>query len=202
VPQTPHPRTTRRFAALVALFGWAATWSTAHAGESVEKSGDVLRLAIPAAAWTMTFRRDDNAGRRAFYKSFAANVLGTHVLKEIVDKERPDGTDDRAFPSGHASMAFQGAAFLHRRYGLRRAWWAYALSTYVGWTRVDADEHEAVDVAAGAAVGIASAFLLTQPNERGIALVPEIGGGYVGLRVSGTLWPGRDDVCFCSSRGR
>lgn len=181
----PRPRVRCAGLALIAML--AAPHLPAHAGDDVETSGDVLRVAIPAAAWALTFRRDDAEGRRGFYKSFAANVLGTYALKEIVDKQRPDGSGDNAFPSGHASTAFQGAAFLHRRYGVRDAWWAYALGTYVGWTRVDADEHDSSDVLAGAAVGIASSFLLNEPRNGDLAIVPEIGDGYVGLRVAGSL---------------
>jgi len=150
----------------------------------VEESGDVLRVAVPIAAWALTSHHDDPQGRRDFYESFAANVLVTYALKQVVDKERIDGSDDDAFPSGHASITFQGAAVLHRRYGIRRAWWAYALAAYTGWTRIDADEHDAADVLGGAAVGIASSFLLTQPGEQSVVLVPEFGPAYVGLRFS------------------
>jgi hypothetical protein len=156
-------------------------------GSSAEESGDVLRVAVPIAAWALTFHPDDPQGRRDFYESFAANVLATYALKQVVNKERIDGSDDNAFPSGHASTAFQGAAFLHRRYGIKRAWWAYALATYTGWTRIDAHEHDAVDVLGGAAIGIASSFLLTQRQEQGVVWVPEFGPGYVGLRFSLTL---------------
>ena len=110
--------------------------------DDVETSGSVLRAAIPAAAFALTFVEDDADGRQQFYRSFGANVLATLALKEVVNKSRPDGSDDDAFPSGHASMAFHGASFIHRRYGIRRAWPAYVLATYTGWTRLDADEHD------------------------------------------------------------
>lgn len=160
-----------------------AVCRTAAAG-SVEDSGGILRVAVPTAAWALTFHYNDPQGRRDFYQSFAANILATYALKQVVEKERIDGSDDDAFPSGHASTAFQGAAFLHRRYGLRRAWWAYALAAYTGWTRIDADEHDAADVLGGAAVGIASSFLLTQSREESVIWMPELGSDYVGLRFS------------------
>src|SRR5690606_19571455 len=140
--------------------------------------GDVLRVALPAAAFALTIKRDDRDGRRQFYRSFAANVGATLLLKEAVDKGRPDGTDDDAFPSGHASMAFQGAAFIHRRYGIRTAWPAYALATATGWTRIDADEHDEADVLAGAALGIAASFLLTDRwTPAGTTFIPVVGDG-------------------------
>ena len=108
-----------------------------HASDDTEAAGDVLRVAIPAAAYALTFKRDDREGRVQFYKSFGATVIATWALKETVDKDRPDGSDDDAFPSGHAATAFQGAAFIHRRYGIRDAWPAYVLASYTGWTRVE-----------------------------------------------------------------
>jgi membrane-associated phospholipid phosphatase len=148
-----------------------------------ETAGDVLRVAIPAAAFALTLKRDDREGRRQFYKSFGASVAGTWALKETVDKKRPDGTGDDAFPSGHAATAFQGAAFIHRRYGIRGAWPAYVLAGYTAWTRVDADEHDTADVLAGAAVGIASSFVLAKRRNVNVSALVE--RDTVGLRISG-----------------
>jgi len=155
----------------------------AHAGDGVETSGDLLRVAIPAFAAAMTYRRDDREGRRQFLRSFGANVGATWALQSAVDKETPDGTAHDAFPSGHASMSFQGAAFIHRRYGIRKAWPAYVLATYVGWTRVDAEHHDAADVAAGAALGIASSMLLTKRWED-LSVATVLGRDALGIRVS------------------
>ncbi len=156
-----------------------------RAGDDSETAGDVLRVAIPAAAFALTIKRDDRDGRMQFYKSFGATVVGTWVLKETVEKERPDGTGDDAFPSGHAATAFQGAAFIHRRYGIRDAWPAYVLATYTGWTRVDADEHDTADVLAGAAVGIASSFILAKRRNVNVTALAEPSTGTYGLRIAG-----------------
>lgn len=159
--------------------------AAAVAGEDAETAGDVLRVALPAAAFVLTVKRDDREGRRQFYRSFGATVATTWLLKETVDKERPDGQGDDAFPSGHASMAFQGAAFIHRRYGIRSAWPAYALAGFVAWTRVDSEQHDEADVLAGAGLGIASAFLLVERTE--VVVAPAFAPGYVGFTVTGTF---------------
>jgi membrane-associated phospholipid phosphatase len=151
-------------------------------GDSVEDSGHVLRVAIPVVAYGVAWRREDDEGKRQFLKAFAGTVATTVALKAAIDKERPNGEDDDAFPSGHAATAFAGAAFLHRRYGWREAWPAYALSAYVGWTRVDADEHEWEDVLGGAAVAIGWNWWLVEPRD-GVALVPIVDGDRVGLTV-------------------
>lgn len=172
-------------AALLFLMAWLLLVRPA-AAETSEDLGDALRLAIPAAALALTVRRDDREGRRQLYRSFAANVAATYALKALVDDERPDGSDDDAFPSGHASVAFQCAAFIHRRYGIRRAWPAYVLAGYVGISRIDADEHDEADVLGGAALGVAAGFLLTDPHpDRRTAVVPAAGAGYAGFAVVG-----------------
>jgi membrane-associated phospholipid phosphatase len=165
------------------LLAAALCSNAALARDSVESSGDLIRIAIPAVAAAMTYRRDDRDGRRQFLRSFAANVGATWALQKAVDKERPDGSGHDAFPSGHSSMAFQGAAFIHRRYGIRAAWPAYALATYAGWTRIDSDRHDTADVAAGAALGIASSMLLTERFE-GVNVAAAFGPDTIGLSIS------------------
>jgi membrane-associated phospholipid phosphatase len=184
----PRKILTRSGAVTAAIWLVSATLfvGDANAGDAVESSGDVLRLAIPAFAAVMTYRRDDKEGRRQFLKSFGANIAATWALKEVVDKQRPDGSDGGAFPSGHSSMAFQGAAFIHARYGIRAAWPAYTMAAYVAWTRVDADEHDVADVAAGAALGIAASMLLTRRfPDAGVSVAFERGA--IGLRVKRRL---------------
>lgn len=162
---------------VVAALASALVCGAVHADS--EKAGDVLRLALPAAAFAVTVRQHDREGRRQFYRSFAANAGATLLLKAVIDDERPDGSDDDAFPSGHASVAFHAAGFLHRRYGARKAWPAYVLAGFVGWSRIDADEHDEADVVAGAALGVASAFLLTDRIGNGrvtVSAAPTDGG--------------------------
>ncbi|PKG84523.1 PAP2 family protein [Psychrobacter sp. Sarcosine-02u-2] len=135
----------------------------AHADSSTtSKVGDVLAFAIPAAAYGSTYYMDDKEGRQQFYYSFATNVATTQVLKSVIDKERPNGRDEDSFPSGHTSMAFQGASFIHKRYGLEYSIPAYIGAGFVAYSRVEADEHDVADVVAGAALGVASSMYLTK----------------------------------------
>ncbi|PLX71286.1 MAG: PAP2 family protein [Denitrovibrio sp.] len=157
---------------------------SAFAGEdSVDTSGDVLRALLPALAYGATFYKDDAEGRMQFYKSFALNAVATYGLKETVKKERPDGSGDDAFPSGHASMSFQAAAFLQKRYGYVYGVPAYAAAAYTGWTRIYSDEHTESDVLAGAVIGVGSALLFTREFEK-VTVTPIAGKNFYGANVS------------------
>jgi membrane-associated phospholipid phosphatase len=155
----------------------------AMAASQAEDNGDFLRTLIPAVAYGATFYMHDSEGRVQFYKSFFTNLGVTYALKAAVSKTRPNGTDDDSFPSGHSSVAFQGAAFIHKRYGLKVSIPAYLAATYVAWSRVDSDNHYTVDVVAGAAIGIASSFIFTRPY-KGFVVTPLAAGGFYGIEVS------------------
>ena len=57
----------------------------------------------------------------------------------------------------------QGAAFIQRRYGWKWGIPAYAIASYVGWSRTYAKKHDWWDVVAGAALGAGSAYIFTRP---------------------------------------
>ena len=73
-------------------------------------------------------------------------------------------------------MAFQGAAFIQRRYGWKYAIPAYLVSGYVVWGRVYAKRHDCWDVLAGAAIGIGSSYIFTRPfaKKHNLAISPII----------------------------
>lgn len=153
------------------------------ASDSVETAGSVLRVLIPAVAYGTTFNLDDKEGRNQFYKSFFTNVAVTWTLKQTVSKTRPNGEDDDSFPSGHTSMAFQGAAFIHKRYGWKYAIPAYLGSAFVAWSRVESDNHYTVDVVSGAAIGIVSSMIFTRPY-KGFVVTPVAYGGFYGVGIT------------------
>jgi membrane-associated phospholipid phosphatase len=145
--------------------------------------GSFLRTLIPAVAYGTTFYMHDKDGRIQFYKSFFTNLGATYALKAVISEERPNGNGNDSFPSGHTSVAFQGAAFIHKRYGLKWAVPAYLGAAYVGWRRVATDNHYTRDVVAGAAIGIASSFIFTKPYH-GFEVTPLADNGVYGLAIS------------------
>lgn len=160
----------------------AAATCPVWAKDNVERAGDILQVVVPAMAYGMTFYKGDDEGRTQFYKSFATTVGTTHLLKNTIDAKRPNG-GSKAFPSGHTSAAFQGAAFIHTRYGFEQAWPAYAAAAFVGYSRLDSDNHHTRDVIAGAALGIAASFYFS-PERFGAKqalMMPYTDGKQVGV---------------------
>ena len=155
----------------------------AVASDQVENIGDTLRVLIPAIAYGTTFYLHDSEGRNQFHKAFLTNLGVTYALKKTISKTRPNGEDNDSFPSAHSSMAFQGAAFIHKRYGWKYVIPAYLGSTYVAWSRVESDNHFTVDVVAGAAIGIASSFIFTKPY-KGFVVTPLADSGFYGIAIS------------------
>ncbi|MCK4621250.1 MAG: phosphatase PAP2 family protein [Desulfuromonadales bacterium] len=156
----------------------------AIASDNIETSRDVIQVLIPAIAYGTTFYLDDLEGRTQFYKSFFVNLAVTHGLKNTIEKKRPNGSD-KSFPSGHTSAAFQGAAFIHKRYGWEYSLPAYIGASFVGYSRIESDNHYIEDVLAGAAIGIISSFYFAKPY-KGVSITPFADKGNYGIRISKT----------------
>lgn len=137
---------------------------------------------IPAVAFSATVGLHDSEGRTQFLKSFLTNVATTGALKFVIARERPDGSDDNSLPSGHTSAAFQGASFIHFRYGWEKSLPAYAGATFVAFSRVHADKHYLGDVVAGAVLGSLSSLLFTDRFD-GLEVTPVAEGGRHGVRI-------------------
>lgn len=84
------------------------------------------------------------------------------ALKAVVKEERPDHSDNKSFPSGHAAMAFAAARSIDKEFRSESIWIpiaGYAAATAIGIERVASDRHHWYDVVAGAGVGFGAAEL-------------------------------------------
>ena len=154
--------------------------ATAGWGKASSAGRDVLvaaSLGIPA------IRRDWRGDLQAGESLLAAGGT-TFALKELIHERRPDGSDDKSFPSGHTSVSFAAAATLEKRYGWQAGLPALALASFVGLARVQADKHYVHDVLAGAAIGSVSGLLLTSRHDGRARLTPWSAHGGGGIDLS------------------
>lgn len=178
---------------LIVLLAFAACLS-AHAQEiqisgsrkAVRTSGDVLAFVTPVAGLTTILVLQDWQGLKQGALAGVTTLGMTYALKYIVGKERPDRSNNHSFPSMHSSVSFTGAAFIQRRYGWKWGIPAYAVATYVGWSRTYAKKHDWWDVAAGAAIGVGSAYIFTRPfaQKHNLTISPVAGDKHFGIYAS------------------
>ena len=164
------------------LFWCLAAAGAAHAGDDLQKVGEVLQYVLPATAAGLTLGYRDGTGALQLGESAALTLGVTYALKYAIEERRPNGGGE-SFPSAHASIAFSAAEFLRKRYGWASGIPAYALASVVAYSRVEARDHHPHDVLAGAALGIASSYLFTRPSHGWQVQVDADGRSY-GIRVS------------------
>lgn len=90
----------------------------------------------------------------------AVLMMGTvQGLKRSTHVARPDGSDEKSFPSGHTATAFMTATMLNKEYGHLSPWvgiGAYTCATATGLMRMANNKHWLSDVMVGAGIGIIS----------------------------------------------
>lgn len=145
-----------------------------------------MAAVTPIACAVTVLALEDWDGLKQGALAAATTVGVSYALKYIVGKERPDRSDNHSFPSLHTSVSFTGAAFIQKRYGWKWGIPAYAVASYVGWSRVFCKKHEWWDVAAGAAIGVGSAYVFTHPylEKHKITLSPVVAPGHCGFYAS------------------
>ncbi len=103
-------------------------------------------------------------------------------VKVTIHRQRPDGSNNMSFPSGHSASAFATAAVIHRHYGWKAAVPSYAFGSYVALARMAWNRHHATDVVMGMGFGLASARTVTM-NVKGskfaLGVQPRSGGASV-----------------------
>jgi membrane-associated phospholipid phosphatase len=148
----------------------------------VEGVADMLQFGLPLSAFVLSYQQEDVSGFGQYAGALSTTVLVTVAAKQLVSKPRPEsgpeaGEED-SWPSGHASMTFSAASYMHRRYGLQWGAPAYLLASYASVSRVRTKHHDWQDVASGAAVGwLASYYWTSAYQQRSeLVLVPHDGG--------------------------
>lgn len=134
--------------------------------KTVTTIGDILLFGMPFATGLTTIIIKDKEGSWQFAKGFIVNQAITIGLKAIIQKPRPDLSNNDAFPSRHTSTTFQSASFIQKRYGWKYGIPAYALAGFTAYSRIEEKKHDGWDVAAGIVIGIGSSYLFTTPYQK------------------------------------
>jgi membrane-associated phospholipid phosphatase len=188
---------------------WAADEQPIFGNDASDWSDD-LRTVTTVAWLTTAFAASsgENGGDWAWNKTKGISVQLATIgisdsivfgLKDVTDRERPDGSDNDSFPSAHASMASTRAALASRnleyidmsegaRTALDIGFYSAGLGT--AWARVEAEKHYPSDVLAGVAIGnflatfINDAFLDPGRFDRPVVSVqPLPGGGMMTVQI-------------------
>jgi membrane-associated phospholipid phosphatase len=131
------------------------------------KYDDYLQYAPAAAVYGLKLagvKGRNNLGRAtlSYGTSLVIMAILVNSIKYTAKVERPDGSKNNSFPSGHAAMAFTNASFLHKEYGMVNP--AYSIAGYgsaaiTGLGRNLNNRHWVPDILAGAGIGIISTEL-------------------------------------------
>jgi len=119
-------------------------------GSPVVLVGGTVLLAL--YGWQAHAPKELNTAKRLAL-TLAATSLTVVTLKSTTNRERPDESDDRSFPSGHTANTMAVATVLDREYDGVVPWIAYGATALVGASRVVGNHHWFSDVMAGAVIG-------------------------------------------------
>ena len=140
-------------------------WFDLNVGVQYEL-GQVIGWNKPKSKEVSGFRVQDGHNWPRFIVNTGASVAvafgAKTALKAMIKVERPDHSDNKSFPSGHAAIAFAAARSIDKEFRKESIWIpiaGYAAATAIGIERVASDRHHWYDVVAGAGVGFGAAEL-------------------------------------------
>lgn len=184
---------------------WAADERPLFGGSAEGVSDDLRNAAVAGFLITALAAPADNTAEGSRWRRLSWGVAALYAqggviegLKDIVGRQRPDGSNDRGFPSGHAGMASSAAALGQRNLRampIAEPWRRGAsigfdaLAAGSAWARVEAEKHHAADVLAGYAIGhfiaafVSEAFIEPSLPAAELAFQGSSNGGALRLTV-------------------
>ncbi|HEX8840191.1 MAG TPA: phosphatase PAP2 family protein [Sphingomicrobium sp.] len=118
-------------------------------------------LLVGSAVFAPLWRRDTRTSFNALTAVLATSA-GSKATKAFWRERRPNGENNKSFPSAHAGDCFAAAVSLHRSRGDLLGPLAIGLATAVSMARVFSGKHHIADVIAGSALGVVAAELAAE----------------------------------------
>ena len=189
-------------------------WATEHTPifgsvSGADDASDNLKNALQmetAATWLLTPSGSEFPewgfakirGGAVEYGALQATGALTDLGKSTTGRTRPDDSNDRSFPSQHASTAFANARLSNRNLdSIRMPAWArnslkggnLVMATGTAWARVEGKRHYPSDVLAGACLGnLVTTFIhdafMNLPESKGVSFYIEPAPSHVFAGVS------------------
>lgn len=137
-------------------------------GSHADSASDTLRdVAVASYLVTALIAPSDSLESRAKGllvggSTLLADRMLVDGLKQLTDRERPNGSNQQSFPSGHTSLAATSVSMsVDNLSYVEMPGWArmasnvglYGTAAATGWARVEAGKHYPSDVLAGYAIG-------------------------------------------------
>ncbi len=138
------------------------------------------------------------------FVAYIAYAAITRTMKGLINSPRPNGRDNKSFPSGHTGTAFVGAELVRMNYGWGWGAGAYVIAVSVATMRMYNEAHWLSDVLMGAGIGILCAHIgewLLQPVKN-LFGIPESdwGSGHkksMDVGFAPTVDPVTGSLCAC-----
>lgn len=89
----------------------------------------------------------------------------TGLLKIVIGRNRPDGSNTMSFPSGHTSGTSCCAVILWDRYGAGAGIPATLIAVFTGLSRITLGKHFPSDVFAGATIGVITGLAVVNAHK-------------------------------------
>ena len=126
--------------------------------EAWNRFADCGRAALVVTAISLPGRKRANLDRATSLVCYAALKVAVKALKRAVPERRPNGEDNKSFPSEHAAECVGASMIIGREFPGIPGTLAGGLAGAVSIARIQAKKHYPRDVFAGAALGLGAAL--------------------------------------------
>ena len=130
-----------------------------------DRFADAGRAVLVGSATVLPHRSGANPDRVSAGTCLLAIKFMAKALKKAVPERRPDGENNKSFPSEHAAECVASAMIIEREYPGQVGALAYALAATVSMARIESKKHHPRDVLAGAIIGTLSVWISLRLRE-------------------------------------